>query len=265
MFKIDKVKSSFDCDLCNKLLVDPVVMPCGNSICKAHLNEVLTNISAEKNTFICFICQEEHYIPKNGFTIHKKLQNLLSLELNALEPSPLYEECKKKIENAKEKVVKIELLEKNPENYLYEYFEDIKRQVDLRREELKLKIDNYSDDIIRSIDDTHMDLIKVSKEVNSMSLNIEKSKEELNKLIEKFDTLKFSDEKFDDIDYKMEILNKEMKKIINQYQDLLLENQKYIFEYEELPVENIFGRFFKFEVSYEILFNNLIHTNLKKF
>ncbi len=37
MFKIDKVKTLFDCSLCNQLLVDPVTIPCGNSICKKHL------------------------------------------------------------------------------------------------------------------------------------------------------------------------------------------------------------------------------------
>jgi len=74
MFKIDKIKVSFDCDLCKKLLVDPIVLPCGNCICS---------------------------------------------NLNLLEPSPLYEECKKEIEYAKEKEVKIEQLKKDPESYLY--------------------------------------------------------------------------------------------------------------------------------------------------
>ena len=38
--------------------------------------------------------------------------------------------------------------------YFNEYFEELKRQVDLRREELKLKLDNYSDEIIQSIEST---------------------------------------------------------------------------------------------------------------
>jgi hypothetical protein len=46
------------------------------------------------------------------------------------------------------------VLEKEPENYIFEYFEDLKRQVDLRREELKLKLDNCSDEIIQTIERT---------------------------------------------------------------------------------------------------------------
>ena len=241
MFKIDKVNSSFDCDLCNKLLVDPIVLPCGNCICKPHLNELLTNITKEKNTFICCICQDEHQIPKNGFMIHQKLQNLIKLELNLLEPSPLYEECKKEIEGAKEKVVTIEQLKKDPESYLYEYFEDIKRQVDIRREDLKFKIDTYSDEIIKSIDNTRVNLVKLSKKVNFMNTNLEKSERELNMLMEQFDTLKFSDKKFEEIRSKATVLNKEFCNIITEYQDSLVENKNYSFEFKELQIEDIFG------------------------
>ena len=64
----------------------------------------------------------------------------------------MFEECRNEIENAKKNVVEIGLLEKNAENYVYDYFEDIKRQVDIRREDLKFKIDTYSDQIIKSVE-----------------------------------------------------------------------------------------------------------------
>lgn len=35
MFKIDQENSIFDYDICNKLLVDPVTIVCGNSVCKS--------------------------------------------------------------------------------------------------------------------------------------------------------------------------------------------------------------------------------------
>ncbi len=110
--------------------------------------------------------------------------------------SPVFEECKGEIEDARNNMVKVELLEKN---YIYEYFEDIKRQVDIRREDLKFKIDNYSDELIKSVETNQRNLIKLSKEVNQITTNIEKSKDELNKLITQFDTLEFNDKKFEDI------------------------------------------------------------------
>jgi len=87
MYKIDQVKSSFDCDVCNKLFVDPIVMPCDNVVCKTHLDKLLANLSKENYFFICEICQEEHYIPKNGFEINNRLKNFMKIELNEFEPS----------------------------------------------------------------------------------------------------------------------------------------------------------------------------------
>ena len=250
MYKVDKLKCFLDCEHCNKLLADPVVMTCGKFICKIHLEKLLTHESKEKKSFICVICQEEHVIPKNGFVVNDRLQELLDVELNKLAPSPMFEECMKEIENAKENVVKIGLLEKNAENYIYEYFEDIKRQVDIRREDLKLKIDNYSDEIIKSVEMNQMNLIKLSKEVNQITTNIEKSRKDLNELIARFDTLEFNDEKFKDIKKSVTVVNQEFHKILVEYQDNLIGNKKCTFEFIESQVEDIFGRVFDFQVNF---------------
>jgi hypothetical protein len=250
MYKVNEVKASFDCDLCNKLLVDPVVMACGNFICKAHLDKLLTNASNEKSILICGICQEEHLIPKKGFMVNNRLQKLLRLELNALKVSPVFDECIKEIEEAKENVVKIGLLEKNAENYIYDYFEDIKRQVDIRREDLKFKIDKYSDEIIKSVEMNQMNHIKLSKEINEIRTNIELSKEELNKSMLQFDNLEFNDKKFEDIKSSVAVVNQKFNKILGEYQDSLIDNKKYSFEFKELPIEDVFGRVTDVQVNF---------------
>ena len=243
MYKVEKVKSFLDCDQCTKLLVNPVVMACGKFICKIHLEKILTHESKEKNTFICKICQEEHVIPKNGFVVNNRLQDLLDVELNKFEPSPVFDECMKELEEAKASVLKIEQLETNPESYIYDYFEDIKNQVDLRREDLKFKIDTYSDDIIKSIETTQTNCMKMSKEIEKITHNIDKSKKELNEMIMKFDTLKFDDEKFKGIKTTVSVLNHEFKKVITDVQYSLLGNNEFVFQFKELPIEDIFGRF----------------------
>jgi len=101
MYKINEVKACFDCDLCKKLLVDPVVMLCDSTICKTHLDNLMTNASNTKNTLICLICQEEHLISMQGFVINNRLQKLLTLELNNLKfYCQIYNGCKKDIKDA---------------------------------------------------------------------------------------------------------------------------------------------------------------------
>jgi hypothetical protein len=133
-------------------------------------------------------------------------------------------------------------LEKNAENYIYDYFEDIKRQVDLRREDLKFKIDTYSDEIIKSVENDQMNYIKLSKEISIISANIEKSKEELNKSVLQFDTLEFNYEKFGNIKASVADVNLKFNKILTEYNDSLIDNKKYAFEFKELKIEDVFGR-----------------------
>ena len=130
-------------------LFEPVVIPCGYSVCKRHLDKLLENLSRGQNTFKCELCYEEHFIPGNGFQVSKQIQNVLDIGFNELKIEiGVFAECKKTFEETRETVVKLDSLCKDPQSYIYEYFHEIKRQVDLRREELKQQIDQFSDEVL---------------------------------------------------------------------------------------------------------------------
>ena len=63
-------------------------------------------------------------------------------------------DCINEIEEAYINISKLEALETDPDYFIYEYFQEIKRNVDWRREELKLRIDICSEEIIQSIEST---------------------------------------------------------------------------------------------------------------
>ena len=249
MFKVDKIRNFFDCDVCKELLVDPITIPCGNTVCKKHLDKLLKNISKDKNTFKCEKCQDEHSVPKKGFIVNRRMQEGLEIQFNTLKLTPIYDECKNEIKAAKDNVAEIEKLEKNAESYIYEYFEDIKRQVDIRREDLKEKIDKYSDEVIQSIEGTQVNYIKLSKEVNQITTNIEKSKKELSEFIKRFDTFEIDEKKFETIKQSVVDLNTNFKRIIDDYNDSLVGNKEYSFNFKEIPVADIFGFFGDYKVN----------------
>jgi DNA repair ATPase RecN len=204
----------------------------------------LNNVSKEKGLFKCEICKEEHFIPKSGFKVNKRLQNGLEIQFNTLKLTPIFDECKKVIKTARERVAKIDTLEKNSEGYIYDYFEDIKRQVDIRREDLKMKIDKYSDEVIQSIEGTQVNYIKISKQVNQISTNIEQSKKELDHFVKRFDTFDIDEKKFEDIKQRVVGVNKKFDKIILDYNNALIGNKEYSFEYYEISIADVFGRFY---------------------
>jgi len=51
MFKIDQAKSLFDCCLCNNMIVDPITLVCGNTICKGHIDKMIKDCTDKQNGF----------------------------------------------------------------------------------------------------------------------------------------------------------------------------------------------------------------------
>ena len=243
MFKIDQIKNLFDCEQCYQLLVDPVTLSCGNSVCKRHLEDLFGASPEESNTFLCKLCGDKHSIPENGFAINKRIQNALSIEFNTLKLNPVYEECKKEINEAKNNLQKIDNLENDPENHIFEYFEEIKRQVDIRREELKLKLDNYSDEILQSIESAKENCVKLSQESKRLSREIRNSKKELTELIDRFDTFEIDEKKFEEIRQSLTVLNRGLTRTLREYKDSLIDNKEYTFEFQEIDIKRLFGCF----------------------
>jgi chromosome segregation ATPase len=225
------------------LLVDPVTLLCGYSVCKIHLDDLLENTPKEINKFECELCKKKHCIPENGSAINKRIQNGLNIKLDTLKVNPVYEECKTEINEAKNNIQKIENLEKDPENYSFEYFEELKRQVDLRREELKLKLDNCSDEIIQSIERTKDNCIKLSRESKRLNTEIENSKKDLTELIDDFDTFEIDNEKFEEIRQSLTVLNGGLTRQLGEYKDSIIGDKKYSFEFEEIDIKGLFGSF----------------------
>ncbi len=157
--------------------------------------------------------------------------------------------CKKKLDEARKSVDQIESLERNSEMYIYDFFNDIKRQVDIRREVLKNKIDKCSDHIIKSVERSQLALIKLSKEVNEISMNIEKSKKELDKITKKFETL--DNQNFEKIKQSLDVLNEDLKQTITYYNDHLIGYNTYQFISGDQFGSDAFGKFI-------VVFNLLI-------
>ncbi len=179
---------------------------CGNNVCKKHLDELLKNIPKETTNFECEIYNNEHSIRTKSFVINKRMQQGLEIEFITFELTTVYDECKVDIQKANKNVEKIESLRKNSESYIYEYFEDLNRQFDIRKEDLMEKIDKYYDELIQSIEANQLNYINLSTEVNYLSINIDKSKQKLDGFIKQFDTLDLNDKKFKDIKNSVSIV-----------------------------------------------------------
>ena len=125
MFKIDQAKRLFDCYLCNNMIVDPITLVCGSTICKSHVDKMISSRSANNNNaFKCEVCNKEHFVPDGGFVVNKLVQKASEIKFHDLKLSPIFDECKQLIKETKESAAKAEALANNSESFIFEYFSE---------------------------------------------------------------------------------------------------------------------------------------------
>lgn len=122
MLKTNKFEELLKCKVCKRTFKDPVVLPCYETICRNDL----TNIDGKLK---CFFCNEHHEHPEKGFPVDKRTQDFLDLFYEQLVHSCAYKTSKASIEDLDTKFKEVNILEKDPYNYIYEYFLEIKTKV----------------------------------------------------------------------------------------------------------------------------------------
>ena len=51
MFQFENVNALFNCKVCKGVLVEPIILPCGETVCKAHTDEISSvTVTVIKNT-----------------------------------------------------------------------------------------------------------------------------------------------------------------------------------------------------------------------
>ncbi len=115
MMKIEEFHELFNCSLCKKLLENPIILPCGESLCKKDLNELL---KPGDDKLKCPFCQKEHMQPYEGFPNDKRMQKMIDLKVNQLDFGPIYNNCKKALKGLTEQFNELDLLKHDLNDFL---------------------------------------------------------------------------------------------------------------------------------------------------
>lgn len=242
MYKIDKIKKLLDCGICSQLMVEPVTLPCGKTVCKCHLDIFVDYSSYE--TFECALCHKQHSVPEDGFKINECLQNALDTELNTISGGQLFVECTEYIELITQTINKIQLLKDDPGQHIYEYFEDCKRKVDMRRETLKAEIDQYSEGLIKFVDEKKAKCMLTERNTDQITISVNDLTTCVNSNKRKLDILEIGSAKFEIV--KEELVDLKMKSdmILIKEKNSLLNDDIFSFKFENpLPISVMFGNY----------------------
>ena len=144
------LKSELICNICKLVLSTPVTLPCSDVICGEHLRD-----DSVKNGIIkCMKCGKDSDVPRSGFPLNERVDNILANEqhLSKEEKAIKYaiQELIQKLEHLQNDV---KLQQNAMEVTSFDYFSEIRRQIDIQREELKKKIDEISLKLIDQVNE----------------------------------------------------------------------------------------------------------------
>lgn len=239
--KFEKFQALFNCKYCYNQIKEPIILPCGASVCKSHSEDAI-----KPN---CYFCNEPHTRPETGFMPNGILHEMLDIEVNKLTFSPKFVKCQKEINKILNDAEKLFCIQKDPANYIYEYFEELKTQTDLRREQLKLEIDTFSDELITEINCIQDNCCKMTNDMKEINKVIDGLKAELDALVARFDSFEFDDEKYDSILTETVALKPKIDDYTEDFKNFLTGNKKYIFRYNShIDLKKFYGSIIAFPV-----------------
>jgi hypothetical protein len=145
---MDKISEIITCKVCNKYFSNPVLLPCLKSVCQDHII-----IESNCQIFKCKFCNKNH-VSNDGFNLNKELIDLINLNLHLDENTISAKSVLDNLENVNKD---IDLITKDPEDFVFNYFSEEKNKIDLKRETLFATINDISDKMINKIQQMEID------------------------------------------------------------------------------------------------------------
>jgi hypothetical protein len=151
-------KSDFVCSFCKKILKNPINLPCFDIICEHHLKEASV---LKAKSIKCSTCKVTFNLDTHTFVPNRQLNNLLVKKQFLSDEE---KDLKKSLERSLQDFFKLSENYHHAKNALdlktYEHFQEIRFQLDLRREKL-----------IEKIDEVYLNMIEQTKKIEASFSN----------------------------------------------------------------------------------------------
>ena len=228
------------CPYCKRVYSDPYMLDCcEENICKSDIDKIMANDGICPNAE----CQEK----LTKFTSNKILKKLIEkYELNKIS---INSEYGKVLTEFKEKIDKIEKINKDPNNFIYEKFLELELKVDLDREIAIQSINKQADEI--------MDKLKEHKEKFTNNCKLETK---MNNCQELIDTMRNEEESYEKIISSLAQTNQEKDKKKLEIKEKIINLESEIEKYKRILFDNVTIEYEKMssELKFEEIFGKLI-------
>jgi hypothetical protein len=227
--KIEKINSLFNCGFCRELFQTPVLLPCGEIICRKDLSSLV--LPYDSSLISCCFCYKDHVRPVDDFPVVKRMVDLIELGNDKINFGKTYEYGVSLLKEFDRTIKELETIGKDPYYFVYNNLHEIKNQCDLRRENLKMDIDNYFDNILSEIDKYKAECESFGRtKSESISTKLNSYKSDLNDWKKSYDTVNLQEEVRDQVILKAKLAKLKLDLELNALKQNLLQNKMLKFE-----------------------------------
>ena len=233
-----QIKEALKCRFCYETLAyKPIILTCCfQTICFKHITEFkLDSNSANGSLIKCKLCYKE--IQSNEFPANTVAEEFMRLKIIELNFGKDYEMSKLSCDRLKILIDEIEATIKDPKHFIYESISELKSQIDLKREEIKLKIDTKCNAMINELtqfgkecdDNLNTKIFKDKVAMCKKSKNTIQSN--LNKWTEDLEILIINTNKWESIRSKSVLTFNQMENLLIGIKNDLMLNKEFKFEF----------------------------------
>lgn len=234
------IKERLTCQYCNQIYNKPTTLTCGHTVCKHHIDELISSNASITNKFLCPICSKE--ILNQDFTASETIQALIDIELHEFKLNQKYENL---INSLKTEIRNLETIVRDPQNCIYEKISELKSKVDQDRETLKSEIDKLADGLIKALESCEAKLnsqIEANVDFDYYNYLVESSKRHLEEYEQCFSLFSVDKQRIKEKLKKTETFIETLRPKIKELKEILFANQSIKYKKTEIGVENMFGK-----------------------
>ncbi len=234
-----KVMKIATCSICFKILKSPLKLPCLNIVCQSHIQDILKSNGRRIN---CPICKSEHQMPHEGLEKCLKLSNSLE-QIYGEDKTASVSKLESLIEKLDLQDDQVTLAKNTLECFIYDHLKELQNQVDLEREELKLKIDNDHEFFTKKIEDLMQVLNDSAKKVEPHKYNRRDLVETFRKLSSDHQLNSISNDQINQFNSRVEKEMKALNSKLKEYEEIKAQTSFLYFDNNFLSKtnENLLG------------------------
>ena len=224
---MESILEILTCKYCKEIFKStPIILNCcSETICQNHIDDFKEN---HQESFSCHLCNK--IIDQNIFPINKIAENFLKMNLHELNFGDQFNKSKNSCKKLEKVLKDLEDVKRDPENFIFDYVSNIKNDIDLKREELKLKIDKISNNSIKRIEDfekkcyENLKTYLMGKKIAELNKEIATVKTKLIRWNNDLKLLVIDERNWDEIRLKSALQCNQLENLLNTFKSELILN-----------------------------------------